>query len=311
MLPFLLATSLAGCPSASPTPDAAMREDAPAPPDAHEPAPDAHVEPWEAPPECATLGSGDTSEGVVVRGNAFAFTGEGGRIEGAYVTALEHSSWCVRTAAGGAFELLGVPVGSDITLRIHHPEYVVVQTGTHTVPADGIERLTFQVPTPGIYSLLSRVVRLEADPTRCQIAATVTEIGRSLYPSKPASPSHGEAGATVSIAPAPAEADGSSLLRLHRTEPHRPGPRPHRDDARRRRPLPERHPGRLRPLGLEGRRDLPLGPRPVHRRHAGQSVPAVEHPGHRTMTRAALGPRRATPRLAPARRRSAARAPSG
>jgi hypothetical protein len=208
MLPFLLATSLAGCPSASPTPDAAMREDAPAPPDAHEPAPDAHVEPWEAPPECATLGSGDTSEGVVVRGNAFAFTGEGGRIEGAYVTALEHSSWCVRTAAGGAFELLGVPVGSDITLRIHHPEYVVVQTGTHTVPADGIERLTFQVPTPGIYSLLSRVVRLEADPTRCQIAATVTEIGRSLYPSKPASPSHGEAGATVSIAPAPAEADG-------------------------------------------------------------------------------------------------------
>lgn len=208
MAALFLAASLAGCPSASPAPDAAAREDAPERVDAHEALPDAYVEPWAPPSQCTTLGSGDPTEGVAVRGNAFAFTTDGGRIEGAYVTSLEHPDWCVRTEAEGAFELVGVPVGSDITLRIHHPDYLVVQTGTHTVPAEGIERLTFQVPTPGIYSLLSRIVHLEADPTRCQIAATVTEIGRSLYPSEPASPSHGEAGATVDIAPAPTEADG-------------------------------------------------------------------------------------------------------
>jgi hypothetical protein len=49
------------------------------------------------------------------------------------------------------------------------------------------------------------VVRIRPDDTRCQIAATVTEIGASLYST---TPSHGQAGATVTIAPVPDDVDG-------------------------------------------------------------------------------------------------------
>lgn len=194
------------CTPAASEPDASASVDAPA---------DAYVEPWAPPPQCATIGSGDPSAGVRVSGNAFSFTLSGGRIEDAYVTSLEHPEWCVRTGAEGAFELVGVPVGSDLTLRIHHPDYVVVQTGTHTVPAEGMERLTFQVPDHSIYDLLARVVRARPDADHCQIAATVTEIGRSLYTTD--WPSHGQAGATVSISPTPAEADGPIYFEYYET----------------------------------------------------------------------------------------------
>lgn len=202
---FSIALTLS-CTSASSEPDASAPVDAPA---------DAYVEPWAPPPQCATIGSGDPSTGVRVSGNAFSFTLSGGRIEDAYVTSLEHPEWCVRTGAEGAFELLGVPVGSDLTLRVHHPDYVVVQTGTHTVPAEGMDRLTFQVPDHSIYDLLARVVRVRPDPDHCQIAATVTEIGRSLYTTD--WPSHGQAGATVSIGPTPAEADGPIYFQYYET----------------------------------------------------------------------------------------------
>lgn len=167
---------------------------------------DAYVEPWAPPPQCATLGSGDPSTGVRVSGHAFAFTINGGRIEDAYVTALEHETWCVRTGAEGYFELEGVEVGSELTLELRHPDFVTMRIGTHVVPAEGMERLTFQVPDPPLYDLLARTARVRPDPTRCQIAATVTEVGRSLYTTD--WPSHGQAGALATITPAPAQSVG-------------------------------------------------------------------------------------------------------
>lgn len=195
LLASLAALALGGCERSS---DAAEE-------DAAAPAPDAHVEPWAPPEQCADVtsfvgGEPGAADGVVVSGHAFAFTLSGGRIEGAFVTANEHPTWCARTDAEGTFQLEGVPVGSDITLRLHHAEHPLIQTGTHTVPAEGIERLTFQAPDHATYSLMAAATRIRTDPTRCQIAATVTEVGRSLYTTD--WPSHGEAGATVTIAPA-------------------------------------------------------------------------------------------------------------
>ncbi len=140
-----------------------------------------------------------------VSGHAFAFTTSGGRLEGAYVTALELPTLCLRTDADGYYEL-EAPVGSDITLEIAHPDFVRVRTGTHEVPPEGIERLTFQVPDHATYRLLERVVGHPTDRSLCQIAATITEVGRSLYTTD--WPSHGEAGATVTIDPMPASMDG-------------------------------------------------------------------------------------------------------
>lgn len=105
----------------------------------------------------------------------------------------------MRTFPDGYFQLDGVPVGSDITLRLHHEAHPLIQAGTHEVPAEGIERLTFQAPDHDTYRLMAQVARVRPQADRCQIAATVTEVGRSLYTTD--HPSHGEADATVTIEP--------------------------------------------------------------------------------------------------------------
>lgn len=209
------------------------------PDDAATPAPDATPDatmapvPWAPPSQCegvtSTTGGEPGGAGVTVSGNAFSFTLAGGRIEGAYVTANEHPTWCARTGADGDFELDGVEVGSDLTLRLHHEDYPLLQIGTHTVPAEGMERLTFQAPDHDTYRLMAQVARVRPDPSLCQIAATVTEVGRSLYTTD--WPSHGEAGATVALAPDPGVApiyfeylgDGTILPNRDLTETTRDG----------------------------------------------------------------------------------------
>ena len=187
-------------------------DDGAAPEDASSPQPDAFVPetPWAPPAQCegvtSTIGGEPGGEGVTVSGHAFAFSLDGGRVEGAYVTANEHPTWCARTDADGYFQLDGVAVGSDLTLRMHHADFPLIQLGTHTVPEGGMERVTFQAPDHGTYSLMAAAARVRPDPTRCQIAATVTEVGRSLYTTD--HPSHGEAGATVALTPAATDAVG-------------------------------------------------------------------------------------------------------
>lgn len=199
LLPTILV--FAACGTSAPD-DASMAMDA---------APDSGPSepPWAPPTVCDGVTSttgGDPGAGVTVSGNAFAFTLSGGRIEGAFVTANEHPTWCVRTNAEGYFQLDGVPVGSELTLRLHHPDHPLIQIGTHVVPAEGMERVTFQAPDHTTYALMAMVARVRPDPARCQIAATVTEVGRSLYTTD--YPSHGEAGATVTLTPDPGDAEG-------------------------------------------------------------------------------------------------------
>ena len=145
---------------------------------------------WSPPPQCtsATEWSGDAGNDAgdasasadggattaSVSGHAFDFSLGGGRIEGAYVTILEDPTRCVRTGRDGFFRFDGLAIGADVTLAMHDPRFPLIHTGTHTVPAEGIERLTFQAPTHRMYRLLATAVTITPRSTRCQIAATVT-----------------------------------------------------------------------------------------------------------------------------------------
>ena len=149
----------------------------------------------------ASCGSPATT---TITGDAFAFNeGTGSLVADAHVFVLEDPELDATTDAQGHFVIAGVPVGSDATLVLEHPDFIPIQTGTHVVPAAGIDRITFQAVRPVIRDALAQLIDITPDPTRCQMVTTVTRVGRSLYDEG----AHGEAGATVTITPAvPSEA---------------------------------------------------------------------------------------------------------
>ena len=168
---------------------------------------------WTPPAACANAGVwSDAGPGITldggtfVSGNAFRFNTGGLRVEGAYVTMLEQPDWCVRTDVDGFFRFDNVLSNTPVTLQMYHPSYVLTQTGTNVAPPTGIEQLTFQAPPPSVESELALVLGVRLDHMKCQIAATVTQIGRSLYTQQ--YPTHGVPGATVTISPMPASVDG-------------------------------------------------------------------------------------------------------
>lgn len=141
---------------------------------------------------------------TTVEGNAFIFNGAADGVEGAHVFVLEDPSLEATTDAEGYFLIEGVPVGSDVSLVMEHPDYIPIQTGTHTVPEAGLSRITFQAVTPTIEEQLAALLMLTIDESACQMVTTVTRVGRSLY--EPGA--HGEAGATVTIDPPLPESSG-------------------------------------------------------------------------------------------------------
>ncbi|MCC6646665.1 MAG: hypothetical protein IT374_13970 [Polyangiaceae bacterium] len=148
-------------------------------------------------------GCGAPAASTTVTGDAFAFNeGVDARVSGAHVFVLEDPSLEATTDATGHFSIANVPVGSDVTLVLEHDDFIPIQTGTHQVPATGIDRITFQAVRPVIRDALAGLLSLELDPTRCQMVTTVTRVGRSLYDPG----AHGEAGVTVTVdPPLPAE----------------------------------------------------------------------------------------------------------
>jgi len=138
-----------------------------------------------------------------VSGDAFAFNeGVDSRVVGGRVFVLEDPEVSTTTDATGHFVLNDLPVGSDVTLVLEHPEFIPIQTGTIELGEDGAERVTFQAVTPGIRDALAGLLMITLDPERCQMVTTVTRVGRSLYDPG----AHGEAGVTVTIdPPLPAE----------------------------------------------------------------------------------------------------------
>jgi hypothetical protein len=140
-------------------------------------------------------------ESVIVSGDAFAF-GPYTMIADATVTVLELPEFTTSTDAAGHFEL-ELPAGADATFVFERDGFPKTYTKTFTLPETGtVERITFQVPDNTTFAALATIVMIDPDPATCQIASTVTRVGKSIYDEG----AHGEAGATVAIEPAlPAE----------------------------------------------------------------------------------------------------------
>jgi hypothetical protein len=147
----------------------------------------------------AACGDGDHQQTASVSGDAIPFdNGPDGRVAGAQVWILEHPERRLTTGSDGHFSFDGLEVGSEVTLVMEHPDYHLIQTGTHVVPADGIERLTFQAVSYAVYDAFAAVVGIVPDEANaCQMPTTVTRVGRSIYDPG----AHGEAGAVVTIEP--------------------------------------------------------------------------------------------------------------
>jgi hypothetical protein len=125
-----------------------------------------------------------------------------GRISDATISVLEHPELTMTTAADGVFSFDGLHAGEEVTLVLEHPDYPLIQTGTHTLPAEGIQDLTFQVPSKPIYDALAAIVQITPDPGKCQMVTTITRKGGTILQSG----AHGEANVTVALAPTlPAE----------------------------------------------------------------------------------------------------------
>jgi hypothetical protein len=145
-----------------------------------------------------TLTSCGAPSTTTVSGDAFDFSvGITGGIANAHVYLLENASLDAHTDAMGHFVIANVPIGSDATLVMEHPDYILIQTATIAVPVAGLSRVTFQAVTPNVRDALAASLGLTVDPTRCQMVTTVTRIGRSVYDMG----AHGESMATVTLDP--------------------------------------------------------------------------------------------------------------
>lgn len=122
---------------------------------------------------------------------------------GGTVSVVEQLELTATVATDGTWRIDGLPVGSDATFVLDAPGQFPIQTATFTVPAGGLERVSFQSPSEPIAAALGQVVGEEIRDDRCQIASTVTRRGYSLDVPGPDG-THGEPGATVTIEPKPA-----------------------------------------------------------------------------------------------------------
>src|SRR5215469_6513297 len=99
-----------------------------------------------------------------VSGDAIPFdNGPDGRVAGATIWVLERPELRFVTGSDGHFEFDGLDVGAEVTLVMEHPDYHVIQTGTHVLPPEGIQRLTFQAVTHGVYAAFAAVIGIVPD----------------------------------------------------------------------------------------------------------------------------------------------------
>jgi hypothetical protein len=148
----------------------------------------------------SVAGCGD-DETVSVSGIAWGFTLPGSpydRIADATISVLEMPELSTTSNARGEFTIDGIPVGSDATFVLEHPDYPLTYTGTQTIPEDGIDDLTFQIPNNALYTLIELGLGVSSDPERCQMVSTFTRYGKTIGDDG----AHGEAGAVLTIEPA-------------------------------------------------------------------------------------------------------------
>jgi len=149
---------------------------------------------------CAAGCGSDSNETASIGGVAWGFTLPGSpydRIAGATISVLEMPELSTTSNDQGEFTIEDIPVGSDATFVLEHPDYPLTYTGTQTVPAGGIDDLTFQIPNNGLYTLIELGLEIQSDPTRCQMVSTFTRFGKTIGDDG----AHGEAGAVLTIEP--------------------------------------------------------------------------------------------------------------
>jgi hypothetical protein len=151
-----------------------------------------------APPPMPMLGNGPPA---MVTGVAWAF-GSGGStvLTGAKISVAESPSITTTVAADGTYAI-AVPSGGEASLVLELMGYHIEQTATLTIPATGVEHVAFQAPDDKSFDLLSSLINVYPDDTRCQIATTVSKPG-TLY----AGDAMGEPDTVVTLDPPVADA---------------------------------------------------------------------------------------------------------
>lgn len=117
---------------------------------------------------------------VPVTGMAWVFGPGGGNLAGASLGVAEASALGTTVDANSAFRL-DVPSGGDCSFVLKQPGFHDSQTALLHVGASGIEQVSFQMPTDKVFMLMANLVNLAPDPTRCQIATTVSAAGTAPY----------------------------------------------------------------------------------------------------------------------------------
>ena len=142
---------------------------------------------------------------VDVTGKAFVFFSPTGTddVTGATIAATELPSSTTTVQADGTFALR-VPSGAAYSFTLTKQGFHTTQTATLLVGPSGLDRVGFQVPPDAVFAALASVVKVEADPTRCQIATTVSAAGTTPY----GGDAVGEPGVTVTIDPPVPAASG-------------------------------------------------------------------------------------------------------
>ncbi len=153
----------------------------------------------------AESNSASASTTVRVSGHAFDF-GAGGHVIGGEVSILELPERVTTTGEDGSFAFDELPGDAEVTFVLAAEGYYPIQTATFQLRGEDMERVTFQVPTDSLFDVLGNMIDLTPDPTKCQVASTVTRIGNSLYDTVPGT--HGEPEATVTISSGASEVDG-------------------------------------------------------------------------------------------------------
>ena len=146
---------------------------------------------------CASDDGGSETSEITVSGHAFNFSMEGGRLAGGIVSVLELPERVTTTAADGGWRLSDLPANRDLTFVLTKDGWTTTQTATFRADQD-FDRVTFQVPDTKVFALMAQFVDSTPDPTKCQLASTVTRRGHSVYDG---SGTHGEPGATVTSEP--------------------------------------------------------------------------------------------------------------
>ncbi len=134
-------------------------------------------------------------EPATVFGTVRIFGPPFGPLEGAEVYVVEHPELTAVTDEKGKFEIADVPAG-DVTLVMLAEGYPENQIGTFTFDGNDRENVDFQAVPQWLYDAFAVLVETTPDPTRCQIATTVTRWFEDLVPEV-----HGEPGATAMISP--------------------------------------------------------------------------------------------------------------